>query len=309
MRIGAGPTATTGCLVGIDIGGTKTHVRVRRAAGTDQDLVVPSERWRRGPLTGRDNARRLRAVVDEVIGADRVCALVAGVHDCDTAEQCARFRRLLGAEWSLVEHLDVVNDAQLVAPASGRPDSLAIILGTGSIVVGRDSTGSPVLAGGHGWLLGDPGSAPGLVREAVRAVLFARDAGEAPHDVLATLLTAHFVVEDAADLGYALSARPDLHRWAEAAPVVFDAAERGSRLAAQVVDSAAAAIATQVHQAVSRGAVPDSVVCAGGVVTHQPLLYDRIVARLADVVPTAEVSLLRGDPVRGAIVLASRLAG
>src|SRR5699024_1596629 len=95
----------------------------------------------------------------------------------------------------------VVNDAQLLVPAAGHDAGVAVIVGTGSIVVGSSPTDSMLVSGGHGWLFGDPGSAPGLVREAVRLLLTRRDQA-ADDDVLGRLLTEFFGVDDVTGLIY-----------------------------------------------------------------------------------------------------------
>jgi len=56
------------------------------------------------------------------------------------------------------------------------------------VAVGRDTEGAAVYVGGWGWCFGDEGSAAGLVREAAKASLAARDRGERP-DLLAALLS------------------------------------------------------------------------------------------------------------------------
>jgi N-acetylglucosamine kinase-like BadF-type ATPase len=74
--------------------------------------------------------------------------------------------------------LKVVNDAFPLGPVVGRPDSIGLVVGTGSIAVGRDDSGAGIYVGGWSWLVSDDGGAAGLVREAVRAVLRARDVSQ-----------------------------------------------------------------------------------------------------------------------------------
>lgn len=57
-----------------------------------------------------------------------------------------------------------VNDFELVAPAAGFDEAIAVIVGTGSKVIGRTANRERVSAGGHRFLFNDPGSAPGLAR-------------------------------------------------------------------------------------------------------------------------------------------------
>ena len=196
--------------------------------------------------------------------------LVVGAHGCDSDAQCEGVRR--AASGVLPGAGDGGQRRGIASrPAAGIDNAIAVIVGTGSIVVERTGDGESISAGGYGWILGDPGSAPGIVREAMRAVLKARDEG-APFDRLGTALLEHYGVNDDLDLSYAFMRELNIAAWASLAPLVFSAADAGSALAEHVIDEAAAELADGVHSLRLRGAVGDDVVVAGGVVTHQPRL-------------------------------------
>ena len=101
---------------------------------------------------------------------------MVGAHGCDTAAQCDLFQGHLHP--LLKGAVEVVNDAELLVPAAGYGVGVGVVAGTGSIAVARRPDRTMLVAGGWGWILGDEGSAPGLVREAARAVRAAIDAGE-----------------------------------------------------------------------------------------------------------------------------------
>ena len=65
----------------------------------------------------------------------------------------------------------MVNDGDLVV-AAGTPEGwgVGVIAGTGSIAVGRATDGRTARAGGWGHLIGDEGSAYGVVLETLRLV-------------------------------------------------------------------------------------------------------------------------------------------
>ncbi|HUG50869.1 MAG TPA: BadF/BadG/BcrA/BcrD ATPase family protein [Terrimesophilobacter sp.] len=291
-------------VVGVDIGGTKTHVRIASAAGDDVDLIVASSLWRRGAISGDiDNAQRLVMLFLAQIDNPNSTPLVVGAHGCDSDAQCEAFAERLRAFYP--GPVTVVNDAGLLAPAAGIDNAIAVIVGTGSIVVGRTGDGESISAGGYGWILGDPGSAPGIVREAMRAVLKARDEG-APFDRLGTALLEHYGVNDDLDLSYAFMRELNIAAWASLAPLVFSAADAGSVLAEHVIDAAAAELAGGVHSLRMRGAVGDDVVVAGGVVTHQPRLIAALRHHIGLREPGLAVHLVSVPPVAGAIALARR---
>jgi glucosamine kinase len=291
-------------VVGVDIGGTKTHVLISSDDRADIDIIVPSAAWRRGGLFADEgNAGRLVELFLDQVDDAGSSSLVVGAHGCDSAAQCAAFADRISASYP--GPVTVVNDAELLAPAAGFDEAIAVIVGTGSIVVGRTAGHEAISAGGYGWILGDPGSAPAIAREAVRAVLNARDEGQS-FDELGSVLLQHYGVEDDLDLSYAFTRELNIAAWAALAPLVFSAADDGSSLASGVIDAAAAELACGVHFLRARGAVGTRVVMAGGVVTNQPRLATALKHHITALEPELSVHLLDVAPVRGAVALAQR---
>lgn len=291
-------------LAGVDIGGTTTRVLVVHADGRESALEMKSSTWRNGSLfSDPDNAGRLLAAFAHLL--DSESSIVVGAHGCDTLKQCAEFARMLSDRHG--GPVRVVNDAELVVPAAGMEDGIAVVVGTGSIVVGTSKDGSEILVGGHGAILGDPGSAPALVRDSVRALLIGRDRGE-PRDPLAGRLMDSFGTSDEVELAYAFSDPEDVAAWGAHASTIFAAAAEGSQLARKVIEDAAEALAASVALAVARGATGTAVVCAGGVVSSQPALFEALRSHIARLLPDFTVELLQVPPVRGAVALAQRLS-
>ncbi|MEJ6490356.1 BadF/BadG/BcrA/BcrD ATPase family protein [Leucobacter sp. USCH14] len=292
-------------LIGIDIGGTNTRVRVADSISTEvADARLPTSEWL-GPsgLRDREGAKALLSHAHE-LGADQHAALAVGAHGCDSEAQIRAFREAL--EEHHVGPLLVLNDALLVGPAAGFTDAVGIIAGTGSIVVGRTPAGEHLTAGGYGWMIGDPGSAPGITRESMRAVQREHDTGRRP-GLLARRLMEHFATDTVDDLSLIFTHRATMHRWAKAAPVIFTAATEGSRLARRVISAAADELATSVGDVLGRQARADAIVAAGGVVTAQPLLQSELARALADQGIDLPFVVLHDEPVAGAIALARTL--
>jgi N-acetylglucosamine kinase-like BadF-type ATPase len=292
-------------IVGIDIGGTKTHLCVEDDAGAALlDRSVQTAAWQHGgSLHSEDNVRGLLGLLDTVAGAE-AAPLVVGAHGLDSEAQTLAFSETLAALHD--GPALAVNDVELVGPAAGFDEAIAVIAGTGSKVVGRRADGMLVSAGGYGYILNDPGSAPALVRDAVRTLFDAVDEGE-PRDPLADLLFTHFGVDEIVGLSNALTVRPRVTVWGAAAPLVFAAADAGSVRAVRVIEEAADALARSVELVHLRGAAGTDVVCAGGVVSHQPRLFDALGERLRARGLTHSIHLLDVPPVRGALALARRL--
>lgn len=294
----------TDVIVGLDAGGTKLGVRVDTLDGSRiADVSLPAEDWSASPAgsAARWLADRIRRAVPE--GA-RVLAVGVGAQGCDTVEHC----RELEHEFELLGYpATVVNDAELLVPAAGIERGIGIIAGTGSIAVGRDAAGETLFSGGWGWVIGDEGGAPAIVRDATIAALLARDEG-LPDDGLLNALQLAFGVSSAPTLARAVNDTPTAENWGPRAIAVFAAADAGSARAARVIDRSAQRLAALVDQLVRRGAVADAVVAAGSVIANQPRLFSALSARITRAHPALAVVLLDDAPVSGGIELARRRA-
>lgn len=294
---------STPLVVGIDVGGTKTHLRAFAGGASVADHIRPSSGWRpHDPVAAADWLAGL--VHDALPQGVRPLAVAVGGHACETPRQCERIRAALHDR--LRTPAVVVGDAELLVPAAGLERGVGLVAGTGSVAVGRLHDGTPVQVGGWGAVLGDEGGSAGLVREAARATWAAHDRGEAP-DELALRLTDAFGVSEVPELGAALERAADVSaEWGRHAPVVFAAAEAGSSLAREVVAAGGRALAGLVVRLAERGVHIGDVVVAGSTVLAQPALYDAFASALARAAPDARPQPLRVPPVQGAVALARR---
>ncbi|KAA9105554.1 N-acetylglucosamine kinase [Microbacterium rhizomatis] len=295
-------------VIGIDIGGTKTHVALASAddaTAVVREFAVPSSSWR-GPLGDfAGDAAGLAGLLAEHFSPDLLrSAIVVGTHGCENTAQCHELER------ALAQHVPgpvmVVNDSELIAPAMREIGAIGLVVGTGSIATARDGAGELVTAGGWGWLLGDEGSASGLVREATRAVLAQIDDGE-PLDALGHRLFAAFSARDGAELALAVSQAASAEEWGTYAPEVFAAADEGSALAARVIADGAEHLGLLVDRLLRRGVSGEVVVAGGSVIERQPRLQDALRAALEHVRPGLDLKILDRPPVEGAIALARRM--
>ncbi|WP_329325051.1 N-acetylglucosamine kinase [Streptomyces luteogriseus] len=295
---------STPCAVGIDVGGTKTHLRAFVRGGDVVDHVRSSTGWR--PHDAGAAADWLTDLIADALPSPlRPSALAVGGHACETPRQCAGIRAALQERLGVPAL--VVGDAELLVPAAGLEKGVGLVAGTGSVAVGRLPGGEAVQVGGWGAVLGDEGGAAGLVREAARAVWAAHDRGEEP-DALATGLVAAFGVAEVPALGAALEAAEDVSaEWGSRSPAVFTAAEAGSPLARAVIAEGGRALAGLVVRLAARGVAVDDVVVAGGTVLAQPTLYEAFTAALSESLPGARTQPLRVPPVEGALALARSL--
>lgn len=290
----------TGAVAGLDVGGTKTHVRVvDRQGRTLRDRVVPTSDWAR--RSDEERGRALADLVTEHVLPLGASAVVAGVHGCDSEYQRQALETPLRA---VVARSAVVNDAELVVPAAGYDSGTGVIAGTGACATSRDAGGRAFSVGGWGWVLGDEGSAAAIVRDAAREVLRAWD--EHREDPLTDVLLSRFDLGHPHQLGWFLTSEaPEV--WASAASEVFAAETQGSAAAAAVLDKQLAGLLNLLRAVDRRGGDLSVVALAGGVFTGQPVYAARFAEGAQEVAGEAEVVVLAAPPVVGAVRLASRL--
>ncbi|MDR2895568.1 MAG: hypothetical protein LBV30_02795 [Propionibacteriaceae bacterium] len=292
--------------VGVDIGGSKTQIRAESADGAVlTDHIVASTGW--DATDPGDAAAWISQVITATIGDlpgfhDR-WPLAIGAQGIESDHAAQRLAAALshGGWWA-----SVCNDAELLLPASGWTDGIAIIAGTGAIGVARTANGRSLRASGWGWVLADDGGGAALVRQAARAVLRRADHGQA-RDPLGVALLADFAVSDEAELAATMSWRNGVEDWACHAPVIF-AQENYSADAAKVISAGAQSLADLAVILVSRGADPTRIVIAGSVACKAPGYGDLICGLISAALPGARPRLLSVDPVIGAVELARRMA-
>ncbi|MEJ3651910.1 BadF/BadG/BcrA/BcrD ATPase family protein [Actinomycetes bacterium KLBMP 9759] len=291
-------------VLGVDVGGTKTHVRAVSDGSVEHDVVLSSAGWAVPPIAA--GAEWLAGRVLEVVGDAQIAALAVGAHGCEQDDMCAALGAALAERFATV--VRVVNDAELLVPAAGLDAGIGVVVGTGAIAVTRDGSGRMLRAGGWGWVFSDDGSGSALVREAVRAVLERADAGEEP-DALGVALLGSVGVPDVAALAHRLSWGDGPEHWGEHARVVTAAAQEGVPDAVAVLAAGARGVANLVTTLAGRGdGVPtDVVVLGGGLVTAVPAYATAIRRHVQAAHPEARLEVLTRPPVAGAVRLAEQL--
>ena len=283
-------------LVGVDVGGSKTHIRLELARTGEQhdDLILTSTGW--AGMTDHLRATTLAEAVAEAVGGRPVAALVAGVHGNDSPEQAAILSAPLNRAYPVVE---VINDSHLLVLAHGLEAGTGVTAGTGSSATSISPRSEALTVGGWGWVLGDEGGGAGLVRDAARQVLDAYDRDE--DDPLVPALLKALSLTHPHALTHRLG-NTEPREWAMVAPVVFTAQAVGSPRAARVIKDHAQAMAAMVALLGKRGGDVSTIVCAGSVFSNQPIFVEAFSAAVAELVPgNRAVALLREPPVIGAL--------
>ena len=167
-------------VLGVDGGGTSTVALLALPKGEPigRGVAGPSNAKAVGAAAARQalEAAIAAAFADAGLESRTVSVACLGLAGFDRPED----KQLLG-EWAeagkWAERLILGNDGDLVV-AAGTADGwgVGVIAGTGSIAVARTPDGRKSRAGGWGHLIGDEGSAYGLVLAALRRLARRADA-------------------------------------------------------------------------------------------------------------------------------------
>ncbi len=304
----------TGYFLGIDIGGTKSQALVADEGGRVLGLGEA------GPgnheMVGYEG---LAAVLAEVAGrAQAAVGVKAG------QIEGAGFG-IAGYDWSselpatlaaitplgLNCPVEVVNDALIGLMAGAEQGwGVAVVAGTSNNCWGWDRSHRVGRMIGHGPRFGEYGGAEELVGKAVAAVALSWTR-RGP----ATLMEERFVrlagALDVADLLEGLS-QERYQIGPEAAPLVFEVAAEGDRVAEDVIAWAGAELGSLAVGVIRQLGLENEafdVVLAGSLYQGGPLLVEPMRQTICAVAPGARLVRLETPPVAGAVLLGMRQAG
>jgi glucosamine kinase len=290
--------------VGIDIGGTKTHLRGCGLAAPP-DLILPTNDWR--VREWETDAASLLDLVRRFAGETGIAALAIGAHGCDSQAECDALQEALRKHAAFP--VEVVNDAELLPAALGLRHQIGLVAGTGSIAVCRAPETGMLVAGGWGWVIGDEGSSAGLVREAARAISLHIDNGGDEEEPLVKALINSLGIDNAGRIGRAIVKPGGAAELGRHAHVVFDAEKQGSKLAQQVIREGAKHLVDLVARLKANGARATMIVAGGGVIAGQPSLAEAFLDELARRFEGAMTArIFAGAPVEGACRLAQEIS-
>lgn len=300
-------------VVGVDGGGSKTHVIVADEAGSElasltgaPSAVRPGEALHSAEVIGA-LVRDALAVAEREEQPRVLCVGVAGVGR--ETERAALAKALTGE--AIAEEIQVLPDAQIaLEDAFGEGPGILLIAGTGSVAFGRSPAGQFLRCGGWGPNCGDEGSGGWIGRRALSVVTASHDGREPATRLTGAILTALELEEIDQLIAWAADATPrDLARLAT--PVMTLAAGRDGDLRANSLCTIAAEelvvhVRTLARQLFvdERADVP--VALAGGLMQRGSFLRRLVEHRLKTAVPGSHLRTEEVIPARGAVRLAQR---
>jgi N-acetylglucosamine kinase-like BadF-type ATPase len=308
---GTRKTAFPQYYLGVDGGGTKTHVALmndtRQVVG--EGTAGPSNPLRVGVETAVSNILKATdQAMDEagVLRVDIAAAVLglAGVRRADIKQSVkASF-----TEQIRIRKTTVVTDAEiaLFATTLGKP-GIVVIAGTGSVCLGKNEKGKMAIAGGWGPLAGDEGGGVGIAQTALHAVAKASD-GRGIATSLTDRASEYFRAAGPENLIVAIySPQVDNTRIAGFAKFVVDAAQEGDAVAATILQEAGselglAACAVIDQLGLRKQKIP--IGCVGSVFNAGKILTEPMIKTVHTIAPKAFLTQPTMPPAHAAALMA-----
>jgi N-acetylmuramic acid 6-phosphate etherase len=296
--------------LGIESGGTRTTALL--APGGDQ----PSLRAEFGAA----NLRLLDddALVRQFTAINALCrqaksplaGIAIGMAGARTESDRQRIRAAAAKVWPNVPCY-ATNDLETALAAADighdpAPAAQVLILsGTGSCCFGRTPDNQSARVGGWGHIIGDKGSGYEIGLRGLKAAVYHLDRDGQWSKLGQNLLQALLLNEPEDLIDWAKTAsKQDI---AALAVQVFDAAGKGDKIAAGILQEAEESLATdgvQCARKLAKLGAPVQFVLAGSVLLQQPRFAARVRARLRKLWPGAGVAPLHRESIWGALELA-----
>ncbi len=185
---------------------------------------------------------------------------------------------------------------------------VVIVCGTGSIVLGKDSSGTIVKVGGWGPLMGDEGSAQWVAREALRRSALAAD-GTGPPTCLVQSLQQKYRLRQFERIIDAVYEHPMTSaELGTLAPLVSSAADQGDEVARDIFRAGAEALALQAVQTAKRLKLrAPKISYQGSMFNTGLLLLNPLRLTLRRLAPRATLAAPAFTPIAGAFLLALKM--
>jgi glucosamine kinase len=294
----------TEIVVGVDAGGSKTHVIVASGSGEELASVIGP-----GASMAPGGAEHCADVIASLIESALASAeqtqyrpriLFAAVAGTGREEEQIGLQQAL-AQREMAEEIIVDTDAcAALADAFGDGAGIVLLAGTGSIAFGRGPTGIQARCGGWGVTFGDEGSGAWIGRRALSVIASAYDGREPETALAGAILTAAQVNEAEQLIPWAIAA--DKEMFAAIAPSVIAVAMQGDLRANAIIDMAAEELMLHVRALGKRLFIDERaefhVALAGGLLAKGSLLRKRVEKRLRSAVPGA---IVKADDINGAL--------
>jgi N-acetylglucosamine kinase-like BadF-type ATPase len=297
--------------LGVDGGGTKTHVAVLNEARerVGEGTAGPSNPLRVGVETAVSNILKAadQAMDDAGILRVDIAAAMLGLAGVRRADLKQRVKASF-TEQLRIKKAEVLTDAEiaLFATTLGKP-GIVVIAGTGSVCLGKNEKGKMAIAGGWGPLAGDEGGGVGIAQTALHAVAKAFDGRGIP-TVLSDRASEYFRASGPENLIVAIySPQVDNTRIAGFAKCVVEAAQDGDAVAVSILQEAGAELGLAACAVIQKLGLANKKIpigCVGSVFKAGVLLTNSVLQTVHTLAPKAFLTEPQMPPAQAAALMA-----
>lgn len=299
--------------LGFDGGGTKSECVL---ADADGRVITTSSGGPSNPLrAGYTRAWfSLSEAADAVLKHEKIttghirglCAGLGGASRPGVARRVKTFfeRGYPNAQVQVTTDIEIAFDA-----AFGASEGIILLVGTGSAAFGRDANGRTARAGGRGPWISDEGSGFDIGRRGVQAVVLAEE-DRGPATALSSRILEFLPARNWDQLSEQIAKNPDAI-FPKTFPLVAELAETGDAVSREILDGAAASLASLVSNVAHElgwrhGEIP--VAKVGGAHGRSKYFDSAIDAELKNAVPRSINVPATISPAEAAVRIAVRLA-
>lgn len=278
--------------LGMDVGGTRSKWAVAVDGRLDRfGIAGPLQKHLFFEAATGSFELVCREVRESIPKLDRVRAGITGV--LRHTEQQKIATQVICNVWKIApSNVSVMSDIELGYTSQFRDtDGILIAAGTGSISAYRNKEGEIACIGGKGYLIGDEGSGYWIGAESIRrSIRFFEDNN---HDeLLGSLLKELYGISDWREILAIVYSADGRCRIATAAPIVSSAAVSGSKIANEILETAASDLA-RLYQIAKRDSIADELRVIGGVLSDDSPIKSKLASlldiRIPDLVARPEV--------------------
>lgn len=299
-------------VVGIDGGGTKTHMKI---ADLNGKIIAEGVK---GPSNINSSAEEevkkvLKDLISEGIksigeGMDECSAICIGTAGADRDEDKVIIENMIKDALGYKGKIIVVNDAEVaLAGGIGKRNGIIVISGTGSICYGRTEEGKSCRSGGWGHIIGDEGSGYDIGIKAIKAALKSYD-GRGEKTILESSVLECLGLNYHEDLiSYIYRSGAGKKEIARLTRVVNKAYKNGDAASKKILEDAAEELFLSVKAVINKlyiGGENISLVATGGAINNIEYLYDEFKNKVNKVYPKVNIVHMKNDSAFGAVVIA-----
>lgn len=302
--------------IGIDGGGSRTRGILYH--GSKELAQAETGTARVGSVGVVESSERLLNLINELCihagitpqDIDAVTIGLAGVWLREEEVRSKQLLQLFARERKMeFDYLTVTSDAAIALEGAFKGSSgIVLIVGTGTIAVGKTTKGDIVRCGGWGVELSDEGSGAWIGREALTAVAHAFD-GRGKQTAFADMLVHLFPsINPNQPRTFVAAYNERVFDYPSVVPMVFQCAEQGDDVCNDIIARAADHLMHMLDVLYRRYYADEqtvAVACVGGIMEADTKLAALIAERLKQHEHLKQASL-KGTPLDGAIALARK---